>query len=182
MKNNNGLLLLGASFTLVALSGLIFRKKIKTKLNALSNNEHLNSLNPKYKQKFISFYNAVIRAGYTPQINSSYRSIAEQAKQHQADSRNPKISHHNFGLAIDMQVSKNGKTYGKTTNDLQWHLTGIPEIAKKLGIAWGGDIKGYQDAVHWYIPLNTSILYTMALEQFKTNNPNKIIGNRLNLA
>lgn len=145
---------------------------------------HLNRLNPYAKPLFEKFIQGVIALGYTPQINSSYRSFAEQQVQYNANPSNAKAgySYHNYGLAIDMQVSKNGKVWGKATSDADWMQTGIPQLAKSLGLTWGGDnavFGNYQDAVHfdWRVKKTTELL-AMAKNQFGSN---EIKGNELKI-
>lgn len=145
---------------------------------------HLNKLNPAAKPVFEKFIQGVIALGYTPQINSSYRSFAEQQIQYNANPSNARAgySYHNYGLAIDMQVSKNGKVWGKATSDADWNNTGIPQLAKQLGLTWGGDnavFGNYQDAVHFdYRIKKTPQLLAMAQNQFGSN---EIIGNELKI-
>lgn len=188
-------IIVGTIILVVAILIYVFRKKLTTYINVtmdafkFSPNValHLAQLNPKYKTVFEDFIKGVINLGYEPQINSSYRDFASQAKQYAADPRNakPGYSYHNYGLAIDMQVKKDGKTLGKDSTDAQWLASGIPQLAKTLGLTWGGDnavFGSYQDAVHFdYRVMKTSQLLALAQQQFG-NDVNNIHGNQLNIA
>lgn len=178
--------------------GYYFRKQLKEVTRAAINyfndniNSHLNQLNPIVRQKFADFITKIQKMGYYVQINSSYRTFERQnqIKNNPKDSSydpsaaTPGYSLHNYGLAADLQVSKNGKIYGKTTSDAEWLSTGIPQLAKSMGMIWGGDaFKDYQDAVHFGYQLKDNAqLLAMAQKQFGTTDPNKIIGNKLNIA
>lgn len=148
---------------------------------------HLAQLHEKYKPKFEQFIQGVMALGYTPQINSSYRSFAKQQTLWEQNHSNARAgySYHNYGMAIDMQVSKDGKVWGKATSDAEWLKTGIPQLAKSLGMTWGGDnavFGSYQDAVHFdYRAKKTSELIQMAYNQFG-NNPENIKGNELKIS
>jgi hypothetical protein len=181
-----GLILLGVIVIIV------LRKQLANYFNKSANlimfnskvAAHLNQLNPEYRGIFEKFISGIIALGYEPQINSSYRTFAQQAVEYAADSRNakPGYSYHNYGLAIDVQVSKGGKTWGKSTSVADWNATGIPQLAKSLGLTWGGTFAGYLDAVHFdYRVKTTPQLYAMATAQFGSD-VNTIKGNEVNIA
>lgn len=122
--------------------------------------------------------------GYKEKFESSYRSFKQQAQEHKADSRNSKagFSSHNYGAGADITFIKDGKVLSKNTPQQNWIDSGLVDIAKKVGLDWGGNFKGYKDNNHFYVRgLNTSKLYSEALRQFKTTNPDKIQGNRVNI-
>lgn len=184
------------SITLFAVAVLLFfiyRKDINNFINTTMDTfkfsanvaGHLNKLNPAYKNTFEKFVQGVIDMGYTPQINSSYRTFSEQQYLWEKDNRNAKAgySYHNYGLAIDMQVTKDGKKYGKSSpSKAEWIATGIPALAESMGIYWGGNIAGYYDAVHFDIrKYSTKTLLAMAFEKYGSNVQN-IKGNELNIA
>ena len=173
--------------------GIYFRRQLKEAAQSAIDyvftdniTYHLNQLNPVVRKKFADFIAKIQEKGYKVQVNSSYRSFSNQALQKLADpnAATPGFSTHNYGLATDLQVSKNGVTYGKKTSDALWNSTGIPQIAKSMGMRWGGEAFGddYQDAVHFDILLKpTSELLAMAKKQFG-NDVSKIQGNKLNIA
>ena len=189
-QNQNNKFAVYAGSSVLILAGLSYynRKKLKAivsgEANPKGNEAHLRTLNPRYQDLFRRFINAIQLRGYKVQINSSYRSFAKQAQEKAEDSRNATagFSPHNYGIALDFQMSKDGKIYGKSTPKQDWINTGIPRLAASMGLKWGGDFAGYLDEVHFYVPLDTTRLYNLALKQFKTSDPNKIIGNRVNVA
>ncbi len=165
---------------------IVTGKKVVPGKSPKTNQGYIDTLHPKYKKRFVDFIDHLQRLGWKVQINSSYRDFAKQARLKKEDKRNasPGFSPHNYGEAIDIQVTdKFGKLYGKNTDIKKWQATGIPNLAKTYGLDWGGIFKGYPDAVHFYVSgIDTSKLYRLAVDQFKTSDPNKIIGNRLLLA
>lgn len=171
----------GAGLILVA---LLMPKKTPAK-SPKTNLQFIDSLNPKYKPVFIRFIQHIQNLGYRVQINSAYRTFKRQAELKKEDKRNasPGFSPHNYGIALDIQLSKNGKTFGKKTPSKDWINTGIPNIAKSMGLDWGGTIKGYYDPVHFAVAnLDTAKLQQIAFKQFNTKDPNKIAGNMVKLA
>lgn len=186
-KSNNTLALFGG----LLLTGLVvfgLRRKQTgsgSAPGARNNAEHLKQLHPAHRDKFERFIRLLERAGYKPQINSSYRTFAKQAQLKKVDSRNatPGYSAHNYGLALDVQLNKNGKTYGMKTPAKDWIETGIIKAAENLGLTWGGTIPGYYDPVHFQVKgIDTTQLYKLALKQFKTSDPSKIQGNAVKMA
>lgn len=181
----------GVALTLIGV-GIYFRRQLKQAVLDLNDylftdniSYHIKQLNPAYQKLFADFVAKIIKMGYKVQINSSYRDFLKQAQQHKDDARNAPAgsSMHNYGLALDLQVSKNGKVYGKSTSDAEWLSTGIPQLAKSMGLEWGGDFVGYQDAVHFSVKGFTGAqLQALAYKQFGTTNPSKIEGNKLKLA
>jgi hypothetical protein len=89
--------------------------------------------------------------GYTLSITSTYRSYQRSKELKEVNSRNaaPGYSPHNYAYGLDMNVKDpNGVIYQK--NDRRpWVESGIPEIATKLGMRWGGDFQSYVDCVHF---------------------------------
>lgn len=111
----------------------------------------LRDLSPSVRRKFILFLEEIKRLGYTPVIRESVRSAKQQNIYHRQDPRNPPAggSSHEIGLAIDMDIYKNGVVYSKRTPKDLWLKTGVPQLAKDLGIRWGGNFKGYPDNNHF---------------------------------
>ena len=62
----------------------------------------------------------------------------------------PGYSNHNFGIAVDMGVFKNGKYLDENSPDESesFHRKAA-EIAKKYNIAWGGDWLSFKDYPHF---------------------------------
>jgi hypothetical protein len=66
----------------------------------------------------------------------------------------PGHSKHERGFAIDINlVSLAGKQYKKDTSLADWLSTGVPQLAAKLGIKWGGNsFVNYFDPIHFELP------------------------------
>ena len=60
----------------------------------------------------------------------------------------PGQSYHNFGLAFDFVVVRNGQAVWDQ-NDKHWR--GFVEICKHHGFEWGGDWKSFKDAPHFQV-------------------------------
>jgi len=94
----------------------------------------------------------------------------------------PGRSFHNYGLAIDINITDNFGVViaSKYSSQSLWKSIGILDIAKKWKLRWGGTFNNYQDNVHFEIQgFDSKILLLRAQAQFG-NDPNKIQGNRLN--
>jgi hypothetical protein len=151
----------------------------------MSNQEHINSLNPGVRGKFVSFISDVERMGYVVVITGSYRTFKRSAELKKEDSRNasPGFSSHNYGTAIDINLVKDGHMIRKDNPVKDWVSTGVPQLAKeKYGMRWGGDFKGYPDNVHFDFnnKYNTEKLYAAALKQF--GSVDKVQGNQVDLS
>lgn len=178
---------LAVALGLTIIGGTIYiEKKMKpVATRTVVNAKLLDTLHPKYKDRFYKFIKRLTDLGYKVQINSVYRDFVSQAKQKKADKRNasPGLSKHNYGLAVDLQLSKGGKVFGKNTPLKTWINTGVPNLAKSMGLEWGGNFPGYPDAVHFAVAgIDTSTLQKLAYKQFNTTDPTKIKGNAVKLA
>jgi len=124
-----------------------------TKKKRLSNSEHLATLDPAVQTKFKGFISELQQKGLEPIINSSTRSLLKQAVLKIKDPRNasPGKSKHSRQIrkAVDLQVKFKGKYLGKKDPKAVWISSGVPQIASRYGLKWGGDIKGYYDPVHY---------------------------------
>jgi len=89
--------------------------------------------------------------GYTLLINATYRTYKRSIELKAINSKNatPGKSPHNYAYGIDMNVvDPNGKVFRKADRT-PWVESGIPDIAKSLGMRWGGAFKNYVDCVHF---------------------------------
>jgi len=89
--------------------------------------------------------------GYTLIINATYRTYQRsiELKAQNSNNATPGYSPHNYAYAIDMNVKDtNGNVYLKKDRK-PWIESGIPAIAKSLGMRWGGDFNNYVDCVHF---------------------------------
>lgn len=119
----------------------------------LSNSEHIASLDSAVQPKFKGFVSELQQKGLAPIINSSTRSLLKQAVLKITDPRNasPGQSKHSKQIrkAVDLQVKFKGRYIGKKDPREVWISSGVPQIASRYGLKWGGDIKGYYDPVHY---------------------------------
>jgi hypothetical protein len=90
-------------------------------------------------------------------INSGLRSEDEQEALKKQNSKNASAnrSKHVKGKAIDLNLYQKGwfprNFLKKSDTKSAWEKTGVPEIAKNMGLKWGGDFKTYHDPVHFEV-------------------------------
>lgn len=105
---------------------------------------------------FSSFINAIeTETSWNVHVTSGRRTPEQQAELKKKDPRNADAfsSKHVKGLAIDLNLYS---TYTlqyvrKSDSKQEWLDTGVPSIAKRFGLKWGGDFKTYHDPVHFEI-------------------------------
>lgn len=91
-------------------------------------------------------------------IGECYRTVAEQNKLYAQGRTTPGVrvtnargtdfkSQHQYGIAVDVFQNIKGKEYNAA------FLKAVAKIAKskKVGLAWGGDWKGFVDTPHFYL-------------------------------
>lgn len=180
-QDSTALLILGA-LSLYFLSRPVINKSVEKILN-YENDSYLENLHPEIKKRFQNLINEIEKLGFRVLITSGYRSFSKQAelKAQNASNAAAGYSLHNYGLAIDINLQKGFQLLTKKTDKKIWLESGVPQLAKKLGFIWGGDITGYYDPVHFAIKYDTKQLYTRALKQYG-NDPRKIQGNKVSLS
>ena len=117
----------------------------------------VNELHPKVKQHVADFFTEIEKNGLVAIGTSGLRTSTQQAGLDAGNSQNADagLSDHEYGFAIDINVSKDGKIILKKANsDADWINSGVVAIAKKHGFKWGGDFKTYQDPIHFYNDFN----------------------------
>lgn len=126
-------------------------------MNAL-NEQRIATLAPEFqalaKQVVLEASEAVKPLGYTVLVTNGRRTIAEQNDLY-AKGRTKKgpvvtnarggSSPHNFGLAFDFALCKDGVPQWKAPRE-HWQIVG--DIAKSHGLVWGGDFKSLLDLPH----------------------------------
>lgn len=132
------------------------------------NRKRVMTLHPNARLKFAEFISKVQEKGYLVVITSGYRDFAKQAQLYRENSNNAKAgySNHNYGYAIDINIvdPKTGNTVlRKASSDADWKKSGIVDIAKKLGLEWGGDFKNYHDPIHFFMPREKNTAQMLAL-------------------
>lgn len=175
--------------TLLLSIGLINRKKINDMLTKYSNKAKFALLNPIAKTVFNKFFLEVKKIGWSPIITSSWRSYARELSLTASNTQNgnAKNSPHLYGIALDLNFISD-KTQNKVMmadGRAGWEATGIPQIARKLNLRWGGDFQNYNppngDPVHFDLVnilaakgIPQKSLYDKAISQF--GNPQAISG------
>lgn len=97
--------------------------------------QEIKKLAPPVQQKFRSLVTAIENKGYRVWINP--QSIVRTFMGGGINSA------HTYGLAIDINMSKDGKDYKMDTPYKEWEATGVPALAKSMGFRWGGDFTTY---------------------------------------
>ncbi|MFZ1527838.1 MAG: M15 family metallopeptidase [Ferruginibacter sp.] len=118
--------------------------------------DELSLLEPVAQNIFNDFVTAIeTETEWNVHINSGKRTPEQQAELKRKDPRNADAfsSKHVLGLAIDLNLYS---TYTlqyirKSDSREKWIATGVPAIAKRFGLKWGGDFKNYHDPVHFEI-------------------------------
>jgi hypothetical protein len=153
MKTYHYILLGIGGLAVLSAGGYVVKTQLldKKMVSKAVNSDKLKSLNPVVKDRLQMLVAYAIKQGYKVTITSTNRTFAEQEALNNNNSKNakPGRSMHNFGIAQDITLDKDGKHYGKTTQRADWESTGIPAYAKKIGVFWGADIPGYYDPVHF---------------------------------
>lgn len=118
-----------------------------------TNSQHLESLSPSARNTFKGFISELSLKGFQPSIYSSKRGYLKQARLYSKDKRRarPGTSKHESGGAIDVSVKYKGQYLGTKTPLATWLNSGVPQIAQKYGLKWGGTFKGYFDPNHFQI-------------------------------
>lgn len=164
---------------------IVKRGKIYTYYKNMTNELYLQGLHPLARPIFESFIKEVKeKTGIDLIFTSGNRSFKEQAILKQKDSKNASAgnSMHNFGMAGDFNGFKDGKDIlKKATPAKEWKP--VVDIAKSMGLFWGGDLKGYADNVHFDLRNKYTLasLKSLALAQYGSD-PNKVQGNKLKIA
>jgi hypothetical protein len=143
----------------------------------------LSILHPAAKAKFRKFTINAERMGWQVIFTSTYRTFAKQAQLKAQNSLNasPGRSYHNYGMAIDLNLRKDGVQIRKADSIALWESTGVPQMGEAMGFTWGGRFANYHDPVHFDMRStfgDTLTLYNKAIAQFGTN-WSDIQGNKL---
>jgi len=178
MKNTMLIIVVGLVIFIVAMAVLLVSllKKGGTKTNYKftdAQEKHLEQLHPAAQRPFRKLLEAIQEdLGWEVIITSSYRSFAKQASLYAQNNKNarPGRSYHNYGLALDINLRKDGQQLRKASSKQAWEASGMPALARKRGFKWGGDFVNYHDPVHldWRGYEDIDTLYNKAIEQFGT--------------
>jgi len=115
-------------------------------------------LNEDYAARFTRFVDDIEReTDWKVEIISGLRTKEEQIQLKRDNPRNASVkkSRHVMGRAVDLNLYKrNGFRLirlKKSSSKASWQATGVPEIAKRYGLLWGGTYRNYHDPVHFEI-------------------------------
>lgn len=185
-NNGGGLLVLGLAALFILSRKKETKDVIKKTLEKVSdtgakinNSSYLEELHPVARKKFEKFLNEIIAyTGFSPIITSGYRSFEKQAQLKRENAKNaaPGTSKHNFGLAIDINLLKNGRLIRKSSPKKEWLDSGVISIANRNGLNWGGEFKNYYDPVHFEVDFPTSKLLELKKKQGLPGNKLQIPG------
>ena len=117
-----------------------------------SNEWYISKLNPSVRNDVRNFLKDIEALGYEPVIRDSTRTYNQQAKYKKLNPKNASAgnSSHEKGLAIDLDVYKNGKVLSKKTLKSVWISSGVVQLAKNYNMKWGGNFTNYSDNNHFY--------------------------------
>jgi len=118
----------------------------------------LATINEDYALRFEKFVEDIENeSGWKVKIISGLRTKEEQIQLKRDNPRNAAVnkSRHVLGRALDINLYKRvGITtilLKKSSSNALWRKTGVPEIAKRYELLWGGTYKNYHDPVHFEI-------------------------------
>lgn len=145
----------------------------------------LKELHPDVRDNFRNFINTIQEeTDFAVIITSGYRTFAEQEvlKKQNVKNATPGLSHHNYGMALDINLQSSKKTLRKDSPTQEWEDSGALAIADKFNLRWGGKFKGYEDRVHFDMgnTYNTLDLLKKAKLQFG-NDYAFVEGNKVSL-
>lgn len=106
-------------------------------------------LNPAVQGKFTQLIARIQQMGYKVIITGAHYTYEDSVRLNREDKRNPIINPHLFGIALDLNIEKDGKRWRKATSKAEWLETGVPQLAKSMGFRWGGDFSTYHDPIHF---------------------------------
>lgn len=125
------------------------------------NRSELNELagiNEEFANRFKRFIDDIEKeSGWKVAIISGLRSKEEQIQLKRDNPQNAGVSksRHVLGRAIDINLYKrvgiNTLLLKKFSSKASWKKTGVPEIALRYHLLWGGMYRNYHDPVHFEI-------------------------------
>lgn len=131
---------------------------LRIRFNNHSELKDIAGVNEDYSIKFTHFVEAIEKeTDWKVEIISGLRTKEEQIQLKRDNPRNAAVnkSRHVLGRAVDLNLYKrNGFRFirlKKSNSKGSWIATGIPEIAKRYGLLWGGTYRNYHDPVHFEI-------------------------------
>ncbi len=111
---------------------------------------NLDGLDPTFVDKVKQILSTLSQKGWQPRVASGLRSIEEQQEkidQGKSSLKNPQNSKHVQGLAVDVIDKRYG--WGGPAADLDFEFwNDLGEVAREVGLTWGGDWKDFRDVAH----------------------------------
>lgn len=128
----------------------------RREINQQQNKNEIEAVALGVHKTFDDFVKAIEKeTDWNVHITSGKRSRAEQEKLYNQNKKNakPGTSKHELGLAIDINLYSTFtlKHVRKSDTKATWEATGVPAIAKRFGLKWGGEFRAYHDPVHFEI-------------------------------
>jgi hypothetical protein len=120
--------------------------------------KELAAKNKDYETRFEQFIQDIEKeTGWKVRIISGLRSKDEQIQLKRENPQNAGVSksRHVLGRAIDINLYKregiNTIWLKKFSSKASWQVTGVPKIALRYHLLWGGTYRYYHDPVHFEI-------------------------------
>jgi peptidoglycan L-alanyl-D-glutamate endopeptidase CwlK len=122
----------------------------------------MNQLDSRFKPMVQQFLEQAYNKGITLRLIQGYRSHEEQQSLYEqgrtkpgsvVTNAKPGVSLHNYGLAVDCVPMEDGKIIWNKPENF-WDELG--ELAKSIGMIWGGDFSGLKDNDHFQYPVTYS--------------------------
>lgn len=149
------------SLNVAEINGVVLSNDDKQPVSDTNSEQMIKALHPRFQNLARAFVNrAKSKLRLNVFLTSGYRSFEKQQQLYNENNKNakPGYSSHNYGFAIDVNVKdKNGNIILlKNTSDDKWQKSGILDLAKELGLKWGGGgtFGSYNDRVHFFITPN----------------------------
>ena len=151
---------------------------------------NVNTLNPKVQQRFATWIIECNNTDFAKNNGYEYRAISgnrtfaeQQALYNQGRSTPGKVvtnaqqgfSNHNYGIAVDMGVFKDGKYLdGSDPSTAQNFHRFAAQIASKYGLEWGGNWTTFKDYPHFQYNTGKTIsqLHQLATKDMDPSNVN----------
>ena len=131
---------------------------LRIRFNNRSELGDIAGLNGNYATRFTHFVEDIEKdTDWKVEIISGLRTKEEQIQLKRENPRNAAVnkSRHVLGRAVDINLyQRNGFQFlrlKKSSSRASWLATGVPEIAKRYGLLWGGTYRNYHDPVHFEI-------------------------------
>jgi hypothetical protein len=125
-------------------------------INQQQNEDEIKTVSSEVNKTFDHFIKAIeTETDWNVHITSGKRSRAEQEKLYHQNKKNakPGTSKHELGLALDINLYSTFtlQHIRKADSKSAWEATGVPAIAKRFGLKWGGEFRTYHYPVHFEI-------------------------------